>query len=232
MARPKALGQEAWRQEGAELSDTPRGPGSWQASDGRWYPAELHPSASGMTQGPPAASDHTQATYPQGPPEQPTTAHRDKSPFRWIVLAATAVVVALVVGLLVGSAGKVAAPESMTQWGNQNKSVLIRIGHSFASYHACVNDANCSSQTLLGDCFALNDAVRAGTSIPGPPSDGQYWSRALSLYSAGARDCVTALTGGPTGLGATGLAYINAGSENFKVFLEALALAYGRSASG
>lgn len=29
------------------MSDKPEGPGWWQASDGNWYPPELHPSATG-----------------------------------------------------------------------------------------------------------------------------------------------------------------------------------------
>lgn len=33
------------------MSDTAQGPGWWQASDGRWYPPELHPSAQAAASG-------------------------------------------------------------------------------------------------------------------------------------------------------------------------------------
>lgn len=48
------------------MSDVPQGPGWWQASDGRWYPPESHPSA---TPGPPGGSG--QAPFGQAPYGQP-----------------------------------------------------------------------------------------------------------------------------------------------------------------
>jgi hypothetical protein len=44
------------------MADEPQGPGWWQASDGKWYPPELHPSAQ---QAPPPA---------EAPPPDPTVA--------------------------------------------------------------------------------------------------------------------------------------------------------------
>lgn len=37
------------------MSDKPEGPGWWIASDGKWYPPELHPSTRGDAQGKEAA---------------------------------------------------------------------------------------------------------------------------------------------------------------------------------
>jgi hypothetical protein len=43
------------------MSDKPEGPGWWIASDGKWYPPELHPSAGG----------ESPAGAPAAPPTQP-----------------------------------------------------------------------------------------------------------------------------------------------------------------
>ena len=42
------------------MSDRSAGPGWWQASDGRWYPPELHPSA----QSPESPATDPQAAWP------------------------------------------------------------------------------------------------------------------------------------------------------------------------
>jgi Domain of unknown function (DUF4190) len=44
------------------MSDTARGPGWWQASDGRWYPPELHPGLAAPWGPPPLAAPVTQQT--------------------------------------------------------------------------------------------------------------------------------------------------------------------------
>jgi hypothetical protein len=49
------------------MSQTPAGPGWWQASDGRWYPPESHPSAQPPPP-PPAMPTMPAGTPPQGPP--------------------------------------------------------------------------------------------------------------------------------------------------------------------
>ncbi|WP_147381311.1 DUF6777 domain-containing protein [Nocardioides immobilis] len=47
------------------MSETPAGPGWWQASDGRWYPPEAHPSAQ-----PPAGPPPAMPTMPAGGAQQ------------------------------------------------------------------------------------------------------------------------------------------------------------------
>ncbi|KAA1428389.1 DUF6777 domain-containing protein [Nocardioides antri] len=50
------------------MSETPAGPGWWQASDGRWYPPDAHPSAQQPPPPPPTQPPPTQAppSYPPG----------------------------------------------------------------------------------------------------------------------------------------------------------------------
>lgn len=62
------------------MSETPAGPGWWQASDGRWYPPEAHPSARPSVPPPPPTPPPAMPTMPaggpaggppQGPPQGP-----------------------------------------------------------------------------------------------------------------------------------------------------------------
>jgi hypothetical protein len=58
------------------MADEPQGPGWWQASDGKWYPPELHPSAQQALPAEPAAPvDPTVAQPAEAvPPVDPTVA--------------------------------------------------------------------------------------------------------------------------------------------------------------
>jgi hypothetical protein len=95
------------------MADEPQGPGWWQASDGAWYPPELHPDAPPPT--PPTApiapieSPPTFAAPPpvpgpawDAPPAPPAAAPPSKSrPTALIVAAIVAVVAIVAVGAVV-----------------------------------------------------------------------------------------------------------------------------------
>jgi uncharacterized RDD family membrane protein YckC len=67
----------ALQSAGGTLSDVSQGPGWWQASDAKWYPPQLHPSARQQTAPPPTDDSLSQepiARYGyQGPQTQPLT---------------------------------------------------------------------------------------------------------------------------------------------------------------
>ncbi len=71
------------------MSDVQQGPGWWQASDGKWYPPESHPSSPPPTPPPFAPTPQPYAVTPGGP------AARPKKPLwkRWWFLVAVGVVV-------------------------------------------------------------------------------------------------------------------------------------------
>jgi hypothetical protein len=56
------------------MSDTPKGPGWWIASDGKWYPPELHPTT--------RDASRTETAQP-GQTPGPSTGAEDPSPHRW-----------------------------------------------------------------------------------------------------------------------------------------------------
>lgn len=64
------------------MSDTSQGPGWWQASDRRWYPPELHPSAQAAASGTAAGmvALAPEGTVPQAPVEQPLPSFWDDEP--------------------------------------------------------------------------------------------------------------------------------------------------------
>lgn len=84
------------------MSDTPQGQDWWQASDGKWYPPESHPSNQ-MQQLPP----------PPVPPSGPI-AQDDKKPLykRWWFIAAAVVVVIGVVAVVAGGGSDDDEPEA------------------------------------------------------------------------------------------------------------------------
>ena len=118
------------------MSDQPPGPGWWLASDGRWYPPELHPDAS-KESAPSAwatpgesetaagwAAPSAPAPTPAAPPTPPwslpppTPAPAKRSPW----LLAVAIVIALIVvgavaALVTRSSGKSSSSTSSTRGG-------------------------------------------------------------------------------------------------------------------
>lgn len=57
------------------MSDSSGGPGWWLASDGRWYPPELHPSALSSSSNPPSADEGAPlTTEPSAAPADPPAA--------------------------------------------------------------------------------------------------------------------------------------------------------------
>lgn len=79
------------------MSDVAQGPGWWQASDGKWYPPESHPSAAPL---PPPTLPPPQPSAPTVAPERPPSKPWWK---KWWVIALGAVVVLGIVGSIVGS---------------------------------------------------------------------------------------------------------------------------------
>ncbi len=99
------------------MSDTSAGPGWWLASDGRWYPPELHPQRQAATQPPtavaqPGAAVGQSAAAPQWSAtgwagDAPTATGPAASRRRWwyVGAAAAALVLVAVIGLVVTSGG-------------------------------------------------------------------------------------------------------------------------------
>ena len=84
------------------MSDTPQGPNWWQASDGKWYPPEAHPSAS--TPPPPPLAPFLSAPVP-GKAAAPVVAD-SKTPWwrKWWVIRLIGVLVVLgIIGAVAGS---------------------------------------------------------------------------------------------------------------------------------
>lgn len=91
------------------MSDSAQGPGWWQASDGKWYPPESHPSYSAPP--PPGPS------LPQTPPAQPVQSYHDlvqaapparkqKKPWwrRWWAIAIGVIIVIAVIAAIASPA--------------------------------------------------------------------------------------------------------------------------------
>jgi hypothetical protein len=82
------------------MSDASRGPGWWQASDGKWYPPEQHPDAHRLPDPPPASTPR-----PGPPPTGPTPIIQDTSRRgRWKWWAAGVVVAAIVLAVIAATA--------------------------------------------------------------------------------------------------------------------------------
>ncbi len=80
------------------MSDTPNGPGWWQASDGKWYPPESHPNYRPLLLPPPVATLPPRAPsyVPSGPP--PVVLPKRKALWKrwWFVVPALLVTVVVI----------------------------------------------------------------------------------------------------------------------------------------
>ena len=104
-----------------QVSDQPQGPNWWQASDGRWYPPEQHPSV--RSQAPPPFAPQYQGAPPQQAGQYvPTPAPPQKSGFAQGLGVGTGCLLAGVIGivLLLGGCGVLIAIGSMA--GNDSAS--------------------------------------------------------------------------------------------------------------
>jgi len=83
------------------MSSVPQGPGWWQASDGRWYPPESHPTNQPTAQQPPVFQQPVQQQpgYEQPPYQQLVSASSSKT--GWIVAGVVLLVVVSLIGALI-----------------------------------------------------------------------------------------------------------------------------------
>ena len=83
------------------MSDTPQGPGWWQASDGRFYPPQQHPTAAWGSQQTQQRSWGSQPTPPPYPPQAPQwqKPQNKRKGCLYAVLVVLAVIIAIVVAV-------------------------------------------------------------------------------------------------------------------------------------
>src|SRR3990172_395719 len=81
------------------MSDTPQGPGRWLASDGQWYPPELHPDYGKPLPPPPPAADSAPLTSVGAGEEPSAPLAKNRSVLRALLVAASLVGVLVVVYL-------------------------------------------------------------------------------------------------------------------------------------
>jgi len=81
------------------MSDTAPGPGWWLATDGRWYPPVMHPSAVVPT---PSVSSTASTSLSDGFP--PVLGERHENPpWLWIIGTAAVAVLAAVLAVVIAS---------------------------------------------------------------------------------------------------------------------------------
>jgi hypothetical protein len=103
------------------MSDVWQGPGWWVASDGKWYPPELHPSY--QQAAPPVAAQYPYAQY-SAPSQTPK-----QSPKKKVLLGVAALaVVALVAGVLVTTLGSGNSAEAAVT-GAVNSAIGDKTAH-------------------------------------------------------------------------------------------------------
>ncbi len=151
------------------MSDVSQGPGWWQASDGKWYPPELHPDAQGQPPGlppyPGAGPGQPPGYYPQG-----AYPYGDGVPmnrrFNGMAIASLVCAIITIAGLgsLLGIIfGLVARRQIRASGGTQRGSalalagiivgcltlVLVILGVALIGHHHCFRGTHCNA-TIRG----------------------------------------------------------------------------------